>query len=900
MSSSQLDTAKQTWVFIIGSTGEKAYEKDYDESIKKFMQDKDNELNLYVREYKYIEKQLSSAVADTLPPDPIYGTFGNAVTPEMIDSMDEAKETDEIKTLKHQRNALEYHIHNEILKNTTYGMFMPPIEMLDSVHVKLVNGAASGYQKSKYLKPKDAYDLLTAASEKKRIKECMQSLEKAEKLPKRIVLNGHSRGASACIELARAIYLKYGNEITIDMNISDPVPGQFRHKKSKMVIPPNVESLVITYAGRETNKIFEPQDFREIIYDDRKTTVTTMTLPVKHRKVYDSIEHIQSINHALWASFNESKDLNNDPLTKIKLPEDVNIDIKKGPRTKGQFIVATDPAINTNLQRSNSTRLQSFHNVLREKAGISLSLPNVFPKVSNNIQNNQKARKSMLKKLYRDEKKSRKQSTALQNFLTEIIRWQIRGRNIGQRALEGQELLDRTTNVITTFARKTKFHANIECIHANINTIVQISDPVSSQRVILLTGSRHNEGVIKKIGRPPYLAKEYYSSVNDNCCTSIIEFCPSSLLQQAKSSLADHEKIQAAIHAGSNISFILSDLTNKGVVWTDLKSNNLLLREDGSIAISDLKAFADPTRVFGEVSRQLAPKDMINEYGIFAFPTEAKEIQRVYNYQLANILYQQVTGKLVINQEIPDYKNKGNILEFDYTHPVFQTYPQGTHLRIVIHGLETNTLQHADAAKLLGNLYDPGEFKTILDLDQDKFKDLITKFPSQSIPAPQQNIKATEGTLQQPVNPVTAPISPQPIPQKTRSTLWQHPRIPRNDDRAQPRLTEKGKLKHEHNHQRFLNAISNLSTRCANLTTLNSENLTPKDAILLTKMASFLNKIKLRIAQPLDEKELRTIAHKYSDILKKIKINTDRIEAAFNTTTAQNHLDITSKTYHKV
>ena len=68
----------------------------------------------------------------------------------------------------------------------------------------------------------------------------MYLLEQANqkgKLPERVVLTGHSRGAAAQILLARKIYLKYGDKIKITMNVSDPVPGPGDLiKKSRRII----------------------------------------------------------------------------------------------------------------------------------------------------------------------------------------------------------------------------------------------------------------------------------------------------------------------------------------------------------------------------------------------------------------------------------------------------------------------------------------------------------------------------------------------------------------------------------------------------------------------------------------------------------------------------------------
>lgn len=209
----------------------------------------------------------------------------------------------------------------------TYKAYLPPFDTEQKTynsHIQFVEGVKAPLGSSKFKDrvsarqfgaaavqtAKDTYDYITANSEKKRIQECMQSLAEAEnnnQLPDKIVLNGHSRGASSCIELSRAIYLKYGDKIKIDMNINDPVPGPLRHGKSKKVIPPNVESLIITYAANEDSKLFKPQNLHKIFYDKEKTAVTAVVLPTRHIEAIKD-EKIRSINRSFWNNVIHNKE----------------------------------------------------------------------------------------------------------------------------------------------------------------------------------------------------------------------------------------------------------------------------------------------------------------------------------------------------------------------------------------------------------------------------------------------------------------------------------------------------------------------------------------------------------------------------------------------------------------
>lgn len=212
------------------------------------------------------------------------------------------------------------------IAHSSYGIYFPPESSSDHCHIEFVEGTHSSFASAKYDEykekkkygsaisqvGKDTFDLVTAKSEDKRIMECMQSLNDAYingELPDRIILNGHSRGASTCIELAREIYLTYGDIVTIDMILSDPVPGTGRHKASKRVIPPTVESLVVLYAGEESSSIFKPQKLDKLFYDEDKTAFTALILPMKHKEPTDDVK---TINESFWKI-----NMENEPCDKI-------------------------------------------------------------------------------------------------------------------------------------------------------------------------------------------------------------------------------------------------------------------------------------------------------------------------------------------------------------------------------------------------------------------------------------------------------------------------------------------------------------------------------------------------------------------------------------------------------
>ena len=140
-------------------------------------------------------------------------------------------------------------------------------------------------------------------SEKERIRNCLAEIDTIH--PEIIVLTGHSRGASACIELAREIYLAHDDNIKVHMNIYDPVPGHFRHEESKKVIPPNVQSLVITCAGYENDIILKVQNMNKLSFDTNKTSATVLVLPTYHNDFPDTIKKIST---AFWKSIKQENE----------------------------------------------------------------------------------------------------------------------------------------------------------------------------------------------------------------------------------------------------------------------------------------------------------------------------------------------------------------------------------------------------------------------------------------------------------------------------------------------------------------------------------------------------------------------------------------------------------------
>jgi hypothetical protein len=110
----------------------------------------------------------------------------------------------------------------------------------------------------------------------------LDKLKESDKLPKRLVLLGHSRGAATAVWLANEIFRQFGDQIDLHMVLSDPVTGPgHREKADFTVIPPNVKSLVVSYSN-EQNPFYLPQEF---IYNPSNTAVTTFGLKGGHNSI---------------------------------------------------------------------------------------------------------------------------------------------------------------------------------------------------------------------------------------------------------------------------------------------------------------------------------------------------------------------------------------------------------------------------------------------------------------------------------------------------------------------------------------------------------------------------------------------------------------------------------------
>ncbi len=285
--------------------------------------------------------------------------------PAIVDHESEISGYDEL-IQQQEANLESLQAEQKSVSRKSYASFIPT-NLTSNIHIQLVEGIHSPGFSTKYQQAvqdknyveaakrtaKDTYDMVTAKSEKKRVQEIIESLKVNGELPNRVVLSGHSRGAATCIEVARQIYLQHRDTVKVDLIINDPVPGPMRHLKSKKVIPPNVESVVITYAGQEKSDLLKPLNLHKIFYDKTKTAVTAVILPMQHSGMH---RDIKNITQAFWDRVINKTDKSMDP---IPLASDVNYKISDNRKNRIQ-------QKKYELPNNNNETLNQFHRGLTE------------------------------------------------------------------------------------------------------------------------------------------------------------------------------------------------------------------------------------------------------------------------------------------------------------------------------------------------------------------------------------------------------------------------------------------------------------------------------------------------------------------------------------------------------
>lgn len=750
-------TRAKPWVFILGGTGE---------TISTSMDEERGQINHLIQmrdrlqnKIKYNQGLLDKTKNEEGLRHSLHLKSGNPNRNLLNNQLNEDK-----RTLSSVEDLLS------LATSSSYHLFDPNNPNIPQENIHYVKGVQAP-DLNKLYKIDKSFDYITAASQHRRIQECMVKLRKARdknpsELPDRIILNGHSRGASACIELARAIYLEFGDgPPKIAMNIIDPVPGPGRHHHKRMVIPPNVDSAIIHYAGNESSSLFKLQ---EVYFDSKYTTVTTKVYPINHGLFEASVDNNRILpkeqmkiarEQAAIEIKNEIQLNNRQMLTALTNPKGEIIHsptladntIKgKGSREKMTLSVATDPDTNINLPAS----LKNLHNNLQHTIAkpVTKELESFFTQKNNpdlalikklsnknrmgaktvpTVNMNKASRRKLKKMMKRNlkiiriaSKQERKKIKSIQGFLQSAQNWLSNGMT-GKGTTDPKKEI---TNHFLKMVKKNNLNIDVDCVGHGNNVVLKLTDKSSKETRILIASlfDEGNEDTINKVVNSRFAAKTYYSKLvpsnvpSTHAKITIVENVPHSLISKANNSKNDEEKIKNAINIGKQISEFLGFLTTNNLVWKDLKPQNVLVREDNSIAISDMKAFRQNNNhdSLCDVTKQYLPIGM-NKLINSSKPPDQSTWESIYSYQLAVILYHQATNVLVENIYHFDEVEKDNThLLHNCDDEVFSS-EEGQRLKFIIQSLANPDpkyqLKHHEAAELLSVLTDENQYKMRLE-----------------------------------------------------------------------------------------------------------------------------------------------------------------------------------------
>lgn len=185
---------------------------------------------------------------------------------------------------------------------------------------------------------------------------------------------------------------------------------------------------------------------------------------------------------------------------------------------------------------------------------------------------------------------------------------------------------------------------------------------------------------------------------------------------------------------GGQVSNLLSTLSENNIIWTDLKSGNLLLDPNNKIMIADTKAFLPVSmlelRANGNVSHEdvsgsYLSNDFLNNRLTKTPPNQALAVwEKEYSNQLARVIYHAATNTERLTASISSPEQP-----FNFNHPVFQS-EKGRRLIYIIKNLSHEDpnmrIHHTDAAKLLAVIDNDKKFEAAFN-EVKKMPEVVEK-----------------------------------------------------------------------------------------------------------------------------------------------------------------------------
>lgn len=205
---------------------------------------------------------------------------------------------------------------------------------------------------------------------------------------------------------------------------------------------------------------------------------------------------------------------------------------------------------------------------------------------------------------------------------------------------------------------------------------------------------------------------------------AVMEFFPHSLMGMVsdfrKNKTESVERIDKAVLIGKEIGEFLESLKKEKLIWLDLKIENILLRSDGKIAVSDIKTIVNPDKLevrngkvqFEGVTKEFLSDVFQNQRMNETPPEFVKEVvEREYSNQLAIILHYMMTAPESIQDSLPTIVD--NMTKFNFSHPVFAA-DKGLRMKTIIEGLSHHNpakrFRYQDALRLLKVVDDKAAF----------------------------------------------------------------------------------------------------------------------------------------------------------------------------------------------
>lgn len=233
---------------------------------------------------------------------------------------------------------------------------------------------------------------------------------------------------------------------------------------------------------------------------------------------------------------------------------------------------------------------------------------------------------------------------------------------------------------------------------------------------------------------------DYSSKVN----VTAMEMCATSLDSRIRElhqnpNTQPQQVVDFAANVGVQMNYILNQLDKAGVVWTDMKIGNLLLRENDAVVVADTKAFLPVDQMIMKHHKtsgneqvkleDLTPpylsqyfNDKVSSDAVFNRQEIAADLQKEYSYQFGMALYSMLSG---LDQHQFIAQGFESDLGLNFKFPAFQGQ-QGQNMKFIIEALTDGNpfkrIGYQDATELLKAVKNQEKFGQLADKAVDRMQ----------------------------------------------------------------------------------------------------------------------------------------------------------------------------------